>query len=89
MLGYTFIVQKEIKKTLILTLGIIFIILGLLGLALPLLQGIFFLIIGFMLLSLYSPKIRFLIQKHAQKSPHVFSIINKIEKWIARFIGEI
>lgn len=77
------------KKVLVLTVGIIFILLGLLGLFVPFLQGILFLIIGFMILSLYFPKIRLYIQKHAQKSPRLFSLINKAEKWIEKFIGEI
>jgi len=82
-------VKKKIKKILILTLGIIFILLGLLGLFLPFLQGIFFLIIGFMILSLYFPKIRLHMQKHTHKYPRFFSLIDKAEKWIAKFIGEI
>lgn len=81
--------KKKIKKVLILTIGIGFILFGLLGLLLPLLQGILFLIIGFMILSLYFPKIRFHIQKHAQKNKHSFSMFNKAEKWIAKVIGEI
>jgi uncharacterized protein len=81
--------RKKIKKTFVLTIGIIFILLGLIGLVLPLLQGVLFLIIGFMILSLYFPAIRLLIQKHAQKSPHLFPLIDKAEKWIIKFIGEI
>jgi len=42
-----------------------------------------------MILSLYFPKIRLHIQKHAQKNTHIFPLINKIEKWIAKFIGDI
>ena len=41
--------QKHAKRILVLTVGIIFILLGLVGLALPFLQGILFLIIGFLL----------------------------------------
>lgn len=81
--------QKKTKKVLVLAVGIIFIILGLFGLVLPFLQGILFLIIGFMILAVYFPKIRLYIQKHAQKSPHFFALINKAENWIAKFIGEI
>lgn len=81
--------QKQAKKILILTMGFVFIILGLVGLVLPFLQGILFLIIGFLILSLYFPSIRHHIQKHAQKSPHALSIVNKAEKWIAKFVGEI
>lgn len=73
----------------VLTLGIVFIILGLLGLVLPFLQGILFLIIGFILLSFCFPKVRFLIKKHTEARPHLSPTINKIEAWIAKFIGEI
>lgn len=86
---YTSLVQKKVKKIVVLIIGIIFILLGLLGLVLPFLQGIIFLIIGFLILSLYFPKVREYIQKRAQKSPHLFRIINKIEKWLVNFIGEI
>ena len=81
--------QKQAKNVLILTAGIIFIILGLFGLVLPFLQGIIFLVVGFLVISLYFPKVREYIQKHAQKSPHVFSFFNKAEAWLAKFIGEI
>mgnify|MGYP001603938073 CR=1 FL=1 len=81
--------HKQVKKVLLLTIGVIFIIFGLVGLVLPFLQGILFLIIGLMLLSLYSPTIRHHIKKHAQKSPHALSLVNKVENWIAKFIGEI
>jgi len=81
--------HKQVKKVLVLTVGIIFIIFGLLGLVLPFLQGILFLIIGFLILSLYFPAVRFHVQKHAQKSTHVLSLVNKAEKWIAKFIGEV
>lgn len=83
------IMHKQAKKILVLTLGIMFIILGLIGLVAPFLQGILFLIIGFMILSLYFPVIRHHIQKHAQKFPHALSLVNKAEKWIAKFVGEI
>lgn len=81
--------RKKIKKILILSLGIGFILFGLIGLLLPILQGVLFLIMGFLLLSLYFPKIRFYIQKHAKKNKHSLSLVNKAEKWIAKFIGDI
>jgi len=81
--------QKKVKKVLVLVVGIIFIVLGLLGLVLPVLQGIVFLIIGFMILSLYFPKVRILMKKHTERRPHLSPVINKIEAWIVKFIGEI
>jgi uncharacterized membrane protein YbaN (DUF454 family) len=42
---------KPIKRALLVTLGWIFVVLGVLGIFLPILQGILFLVIGFLLLS--------------------------------------
>ena len=81
--------QKQVKKVLVLTIGIIFIIFGLLGLVLPFLQGIIFLAIGFFLVSLYFPKTYLWIEKHTEKYPRLFIKIKKIEIWIKKFIGEM
>ena len=80
---------KKAKKVLVLSLGIIFIILGLVGLVLPFLQGIIFLAIGFILVSLCFPKIRFLINQHTKRYPRLFAIINKVEVWMLKLIGEV
>ena len=42
---------RQIKRALILTLGWIFLVIGVLGIFLPILQGILFLVIGILLLS--------------------------------------
>lgn len=44
-------VHPKLKRFLVLTLGWVFIVLGILGLFLPILQGILFLTIGLILLS--------------------------------------
>ena len=77
------------KKIMVLTLGIIFILLGLLGLFLPFLQGILFLIIGFIILSLYFPQVITILKKYLHKHPHLVEKIEKIEKKIKEFVGEI
>lgn len=43
--------HPTLKRVVILTLGWVFVFLGILGLFLPILQGILFLLIGFILLS--------------------------------------
>lgn len=43
--------HPTLKRIVVLTLGWVFIFLGILGLFLPILQGILFLLIGFILLS--------------------------------------
>ena len=81
--------RAKAKKILALTVGIVFIILGLLGLVLPFLQGIIFLIIGLLLVSMCFPKIRLWINKHTERYPRLSRIIIKAETWIAKFIGEV
>lgn len=81
--------KKKAKKILVLTVGIIFIILGLFGLVLPFLQGIIFLAIGFILVSFCSPKIRLWVNKRTEGYPHLSSAINKIERWLNKIVGEI
>ena len=81
--------RKEAKKILVLTLGVIFIILGLLGLALPFLQGIIFLVIGFLLVSFCFPEIRPWVNKYTKRYPQLLATINKIDKWMIKIIGEI
>jgi hypothetical protein len=88
-LCYNCLVHKKAKKVLVLVIGIIFIVLGLFGLVLPFLQGFLFLAIGIILISLCFPKVRSWINKHTERYPHLFSIINEIEIWITKFIGEM
>ena len=81
--------KRKAKKILILAIGIIFIILGIAGLFLPFLQGILFLVIGLILISLCFPNMRPHIKRHAERQRHVSSAVNKVEEWIAKYIGEI
>jgi uncharacterized membrane protein YbaN (DUF454 family) len=81
--------KRNAKKLFILILGIIFIILGIVGLVLPFLQGIIFIVIGLILLSFFFPEIRLSLNKHTERYPHLSSLINRVEKWIAKFIGEV
>ena len=81
--------KKHAKRVLVLTVAIIFIILGLAGTVLPFLQGFLFIAIGLMLLSFYSPKIRLFIEKHTEKYPRLFSVVKKVEGWFIKIIGEI
>jgi len=79
---------KKLKRALILTAGIVFIIFGLIGLVLPFLQGILFLAIGFILLSLWSPRIREYLDRHTIRFPRVHKVIRDVEGWVVRLIGE-
>ncbi|MEK7106700.1 MAG: PGPGW domain-containing protein [Patescibacteria group bacterium] len=81
--------RKELKKILVQTAGVIFVILGILGLALPFLQGILFLVIGLALLSIASSETRKWIESHTARYPKIHSAAQKIEKWITSIIGDV
>ena len=61
--------RRRLRRYVILTLGWIFIFLGILGLFLPILQGILFLCIGFLLLSSESPRMRLLMMRLGRRYP--------------------
>ena len=79
---------KKVKRTLLLISAIVFIILGIIGLVLPFLQGFLFIALGVILLSLYSPSMREWLEKHTRKVPKLHALIEKIEGWVVRVIGE-
>ena len=79
---------KKLKRALILTAGIVFIIFGLVGLVVPLMPQILFFAIGFILLSLWSPRIREYLDRHTIRFPKVHKIIRDVEGWVVRLIGE-
>jgi len=80
---------KEVKRILVLTAGIIFVILGIIGLALPFLQGFLFLAIGLILLSISSARIRRWIESHTRRYPKVHEWVEKLEKWVVSIIGSV
>ncbi len=78
---------KYLKKTLILIVAIIFILLGLAGLALPFLQGFLFLAIGIVLLSLISTRVRSWVEVHTRTYPKIHRLVERTQNWILRIIG--
>lgn len=79
--------QAQIKRILIVALGVLFIVLGIVGLALPFLQGFLFLAIGILLLSLYSPALRAWVDRRSKPYPKAHAALLKAEGWILRVIG--
>ena len=80
--------KKNVKRAIIITIGVAFVILGLVGLVLPFLQGILFLVIGLLLLSAFSPTLREWMQKHTRKYPKLHHWVLKAEGWIEQVIGK-
>ena len=81
--------KYHVKRIAVLTLGIIFLALGLIGLFLPFLQGFLFLAIGILLLSLYSPTLRAWMESHTRRWPKFHEVVTKVDAWMRRVIGEV
>ncbi len=79
--------NKHLKRIGVLTLGVLFIILGIIGLVLPFLQGFLFLAIGIILLSLYSPSLREWVDRRTKPYPKLHAMVLKAEDWVVSVIG--
>lgn len=79
--------RKNIKRTFISVLGVIFVLMGILGLVLPFLQGFLFLAVGLILISIYSPTLRGWIKTQARPYPRFYAAVEKAEAWIMKNIG--
>jgi uncharacterized protein len=80
-------IKRNLKRILVLTLGIFFIVLGLAGLVLPILQGWLFLLIGALLLSMYSPAIRSSIDRRTAPYPKIHAFVERAQGWIVKVFG--
>jgi len=65
-------VKRRIARALKISVGIVFLLLGVAGLILPILQGILFLLIGLAILSTESRRVRAVIQWLRGKFPRLF-----------------
>ncbi len=79
--------SRHFKRIAILTLGVLFVLLGIIGLVLPFLQGFLFLFIGILLLSLYMPSLREWIERRTKPYPKVYAFVVKADQWIEKIIG--
>lgn len=70
-----------LKKLILLTIGWIFLVLGILGLFLPFLQGVLFIMIGLAILSSQSKRIRNFLKHIEERHPHLHQ---KMELWRER-----
>jgi uncharacterized protein len=80
------------KKIILLTLGWLFVLVGIAGLFLPLLQGILFIFIGLIILSKESKVARDILHHLKEKHPGLFDaatklrqrLVTKLQNWIIR-----
>ena len=68
------------KRILILTLGWLFILLGIVGLFLPFLQGILFMLIGLIILSKESKTAQYYLHKLKEKHPAPFRSLTRLRQ---------
>ncbi|MBX4192499.1 DUF454 family protein [Candidatus Parcubacteria bacterium] len=80
---------KHVKRTLLLVLGVLFLILGVIGLFLPFLQGVLFLAIGLLIISICLPQVREWMMVHTRKYPKLHDRVEKLDEWLRNKIGEI
>ena len=78
---------KKVKRTIVLGLGVLFVVLGILGLVLPIIQGILFIAIGVLLLSFYSPRIREWLYTHTRRFPKLHKVVEQAERWVDGRVG--
>ena len=79
--------KRKLKRALVMTVGVLFVFVGLAGLILPVLQGWFFLILGGLLLSMYSPRLRALMDRHTVKYPKLHAFVARAQGWTERVFG--
>lgn len=80
-------IKRGLKKVVVITLGVLFILVGLIGLVLPILQGWLFLVIGALLLSTHSPMLRGWIHRYSSPYPRIHAFVQKAQSWIDRVFG--
>ncbi len=81
--------MKQIKRGVVVVIGIAFLGLGVVGLALPFLQGILFIAIGLLLVSLASPRLRKLLASYTERHPKIHNMIARVETWVRSKIGAL
>ena len=81
--------KRQAKRMLVLTLSVLFLLLGIAGLVLPFLQGILFITIGVLLFSMLSPTVRDWLEHYTRKWPKFHAIVVKAEQFIVKVIGEV
>ncbi len=80
-------IKKQIKKAFVLSLAVVFLLLGLAGLVLPILQGWLFLMISLLLFSMYSPSLREWIHQRTVKYPRIHPYIHRAQEWTTKVFG--
>lgn len=79
----------KVKYTIVVSVGILCLIIGVVGLVLPVLQGIVFIIVGLVLLSLASERVRAFTKRYTATHPKLAKWFDTIEQRARRIIGPL
>ncbi len=82
-------VRRKVRQWSILTIGWVFVVLGIVGLFLPLMQGVLFMVIGLVLLSAVSPRARLATQRIRRRWPRTGARIDAIRRRTNRILNRI
>ncbi len=75
-----------LKKIIHLTLGILFLLIGLAGLVLPILNGLLFLILGAIIISLESSYVEKKLLLIVKKNAHVYAFYSKLDAFARKVL---
>lgn len=64
-------------------------LLGVAGIFLPVLNGIIFLIAGLLLLSLYSPWAKDLLNRLGKTHPQAEKVVARVDQFVRKYVGEV
>jgi len=79
--------KRHLKRALILTVGSLFVLLGLIGLFLPFLQGILFLVIGLLILSKESKTAHRILERWRERHPQAHRKVHEFINRLRRSLG--
>jgi hypothetical protein len=79
---------RHAKRIIIFLAAIFFLLSGILLLVLPG-PGLLLIAVGILLLSIFSPRVRAWMDSHTVKYPKFHRMIQKLDTWVKKVIGEV
>jgi uncharacterized membrane protein YbaN (DUF454 family) len=76
--------KRNLRRVINVTIGVLFLLLGVAGLVLPILNGLIFLIAGFIIISFESPTVEKKLFHITRKNGHIHAWHMKLDKWLRK-----
>lgn len=80
---------RKAKRGLVFLMALIFLAIGLVGFLLPFLPGFVFIAVALILLSMLSPRFRDWADRRTSKYPAFHKIVQKLDAWVRKTVGEV